>query len=114
MIKKLLREVSKEVWASNPKNNTLFKYAQLRDSPQWKVHQMFLTLIANKLVEYMLSEEFSELSAPDMKANQRAMLMTKEIIDFLFDPLKGIKNTLRIEAHNRTEATKHRKRPQGG
>ena len=114
MIKKLLREVSKEIWAAEGRNNNLFKYNQLREMHQWKVHQMFLVLIANKITEYMLSDEFSELSAPDMKANQRAMVMVKEIIDFLFDPLKGIKNTLLIEAYNRKEATRHRKRPQGG
>jgi hypothetical protein len=103
LIEKLLREVSKELYFAEQasRSNNLFKYAQMREHYGWSVHQKFLVLIANKLSEYMLSKEFSELDGIDMKANQLAMRMTKEIINFLFDPLKGAKNVLKTAAHNK-------------
>lgn len=111
MINRLLIDVSKELYFSEQKTNNLFKYSQLREHQAWKVHQTFLTLIANKLVESMLSEEFSRLPPGEMKAQQIAMRNTKEIIDFLFDPLKGAKNLLRIEAYKKRQEATAKKRP---
>ena len=92
MIRKLLSKISIDLYNSENRTNNYRNYASMRNHPGWTVHQKLIVTIANKMSEHMLSSEFSKLSAEDMKANQRAFYMTKEIIDFLLDPLKGAKN----------------------
>ena len=100
MIKKLLREISIDLYKSEDRTGNWSKYAKLKEQPGWKVHNMFMVLIANKMSEYMFSKEFTELNREDKDANQRSFHMTKEIIDFLIDPLKGANQYAKIALHN--------------
>lgn len=106
MIKKLLNEISREIFISEAKHNHIKNYALMRDHVGWKTHQMFLVMIANRMSEYILKPEFLQTEDKDVIANIRAFSMTKEIIDFLFDPLKGARNLAKIQRHNeKLEAT---------
>jgi len=100
MIKKLLTSISVDLFKTEDRTGNLMKYARMREQPGWKVHQMLLVAIANKMSEHMLSEQFAKLSAEDMKTNQKAFYFTKEIIDFLIDPLKVAKQLAKIALHN--------------
>jgi len=100
MIKGLLTNISVDLFKSEDRTGNLMKYAKMREQPGWKVHQMLMVAIANKMSEHMLSKEFTKLSAEDMKTNQRAFYYTKEIIDFLIDPLKVAKQLAKIALHN--------------
>jgi len=113
MIKKILQEISVEIYKTEGAHMRFKKYAHMRTHEGWQVHQSLLISIANKLAETMLSEKFTKLDKEEKDANQRALYMTKEIIDFLLDPLKGAKNYAAItEWHKKLEAT-GRKRPKG-
>ena len=101
MIKKLLREISIDMYKSEDRTSNYFKYAKMRNHDGWAVHQMFMVAIANKLSECLLSAEFTKLNIEEKDANQRAFYMTKEIINFLMDPLKGANKYAKVALHNK-------------
>lgn len=105
MIKGLLTSISVDLFKTEDRTNNLMKYAKMREQPGWRVHQMLLVAIGNKMSEHMLSKEFSKLSAEDIKTNQRAFYYTKEVIDFLIDPLKVAKRLAKISLHNEKMGT---------
>lgn len=93
----------------------LRKYAHMRQHEGWPVHQALLVNIANKLAETMLSEEFTRLDRDKKDIQQQVLYNTKEIIDFLLDPMKGAKTYAATQRwHQKLEATGTRKRPTGG
>jgi len=97
MIKKLLVKISKEIYHTEDRTSNFRKYGHMRKTDGWKVHQLYMATVANKMSEYLLSKEFTNLDMTDKDAQQRACHYTKEIIDFLFDPLKGITNYMKAE-----------------
>ena len=107
MIRTLLREIAIDIYKSEGRTNNFFKYSQMKETEGWKVHQIFMTVIANKMSEYLLSDKFTKLDIQEKDAQQRACHNTKEMIDFLFDPLKGAKNYMAADicARKRKEAT---------
>ena len=115
MIKKILRKISIEIYKTEGVHMQFKKYAHMRQHEGWPVHQSMLVSIANKLAETMLSEEFTRLDKDEKDVQQQALYNTKEIIDFLLDPLKGANTYANVKNWQRKlEATKKRKRPQGG
>ncbi len=106
MIRKILNKLSLSLYKTEDHTKNCMKYAELRKHPGWKVHQLFLTTIANEMASSLLSKDFTDLDKETKDANQRAFYITKEIIDFLFDPLKGTKQYAKIALHNqKLEAT---------
>lgn len=111
MVKRLLTEVSKEIYKTEDIHGALSKYLDMQKHPGWKPHQMFLLMIVNKISELMLSKEFTDLDKETKDTNQRAFRNTKEIIDFLMNPLKGAEQYARILAHNEKVGATKPKRP---
>jgi hypothetical protein len=109
VIKKLLTDVSKELWSSENRTSNLAKYARLQKDPGWIIHQKLLIIIANKMAEYLMSAKYTNLNIEDKDPQQRACYYTKEIIDFLIEPLKGIKNHIRAETMGTTTGQPKRK-----
>ena len=114
MIKKLLYDMSTSFTREETTLHSLNQYHYMKSDPGWKVHQSMLVAILNKISEYMLSDRFTKLDKDIKDAQQRAFHDTKEIIDFLLDPLKGAKKYSAVQRYNKQlEATK-RKQPKGG
>jgi hypothetical protein len=101
MIKKILGEISKDLYRDDEKHGIILKYKKMQEHEGWKSHQIFVAMIANKMSECMFSKEFTNLNKDDKDAYQRSFSITKEIIDFLFDPLKGAENYAKIMAYNK-------------
>ena len=59
----------------------------------------------------MLTEKFTNLSKEEKDTSQRALFMTKEVIEFLLDPLKGAKKYAAIQQHNKQLEATGRKQP---
>jgi len=109
MIKKLLIKISKEIYHTEDRTSNFRKYGHMRKTEGWKVHQLYMATIANKMSEYLLSKEFTNLDMKDKDAQQRAFHITKEIIDFLFDPLKGVTNYIKADQTGATTKRPERK-----
>ena len=113
MINKILYDISTEFYKNETAQMNLRKYDAMTKHEGWIVHQGLMILIANKIAEAMLTERFTKLSREDKDTNQRAFYMTKEIIDFLLNPLKGAKKYAAIQQHNQKLGATGRKRPKG-
>ena len=113
MIERILHDISTDFYKSEAAHNNFRKYEAMTKHEGWSIHQGLMILIANKLAESMLTAKFTKLSKEDKDTNQRAFYMTKEIIDFLLNPLKGAKRYAAIQQYNKNlEATKG-KQPKG-
>lgn len=80
---------------------TLHKYKDMMKSDGGKIHQAFLVEIANGLLKYMVTKEFTDLDQKQKDIEQRAIVECKELIDFLLDPEKGLKRLKILTAHNK-------------
>lgn len=109
MIKKLLLKISKDLYHSENRTSNLRKYAHMRKHEGWQVHQKFMVAIGNSMSEYLLSEKFTNLDMQEKDAQQRALNIAKEIIDFLFDPMKGMTNYIRATQQGATTGQPKRK-----
>ncbi len=87
------------------------QYLDLQKHPGWKVHESILISIANTISQSMLSEEYTKLSALEKDAQQRGYFISKEIIDFLLDPLKGAKKHAVLMQHNKKMKETTQKQP---
>lgn len=77
------------------------KYEQMMKTEGFQVHKAFLVQIGNGLLEYMVSRKFTDLDEKQKDVQQRAIFECKEVIDFLLDPIKGLKRHNLIAAHNK-------------
>ena len=112
MIRKLLRDMSVDFFKNEESMRNISKYRRLNTEPGWTMHQALLINILNKISEYMLSEKFMRLSIEERDAQYRGFYHTKEIIDFLLDPLKGANYRADIQRHNKevTEGKRPKRR----
>ena len=109
MIKNLLHGISKSFWETEENVRSAEKYRRMTKEPGWAVHQGLMVQIANQISLYMLSEDFTRLDATEKDVQQRAFFVSKEIIDFLLNPLKGAKKHAEFIQHNKKmEATQKR------
>jgi len=103
MIERILHRISVELLKTDQGQQEAQKYHMLKDHPGWKVHQAFLVAVGNNISLYMLSREFTELTRDEKDAQQRAFYHTKEIIDFLMNPLEGANKAAAFERHNKKQ-----------
>jgi hypothetical protein len=59
----------------------------------------------------MLSEEYTKLSPDEKDAQQRGYFISKEIIDFLLNPMKGAEKYAAVMRHNKKMQETTQKRP---
>ena len=105
-IEKILYELSKALVSSENGQNILNQYRDLQAHPSWKSYQGFLVEIANQLAGSMLTKDYTDLDKEQKDALQRAIYISKEVIDFLIDPTKGAIRYAAIKQYNqRLEAT---------
>jgi len=113
MIKPLLTQISKDIYNTENRTNNFYKYAKMRETPGWHVHQIFMLAIKNAMSEYLLGNKFTKLSIEEKDSQQRACHNTKEIIDFLFDPLKGAKLYIENERYTRKQKEATQRKSKG-
>ena len=115
-IRRLTRSMSKHFGEDDEGRQNYHKYQQMMEQPGWKVHQAMIVDIANKLAGYMLTEEFTNLDREEKDVQQRAIFMTKAIIEFLLDPIKEYNRLQRLQQtnYNPKEVTQLRNNPTGG
>jgi len=100
MIAKILRNISIALGTDHGEQYYR-KYLELTQHESWSIHQGLIIEIANGMSKYMLSKEFTKLDAKEKDAQQRAMFISKEVIDFLLDPAKGLKQHKVIQLYNK-------------
>jgi len=114
MIKKILGNISREFLKSEEKRQQYTKYHQMTKTPGWDIHSSMLIAIGNQISAHMLSEAYTKLSAEEKDIQQRAFFTTKEIVNFLLNPLKGASTSAGIAQHNlQQEAILKGKQPKG-
>ena len=79
----------------------LHKYEEMMKSEGGKVHQSLLIEIANGLLQYMVTKKFTDLNEKQKDVEQRAIFECKDMIDFLLDPAKGLRQQNILAAHNK-------------
>jgi len=109
MIKHLLHKISVNFYDTQVQQ--LDCYERMKQHEGWSVHQGIILTIANEIALLMLSEKFAKLDKDEKDAQQRAFYHTKEIIDFLLDPLKGANKHAAIKQYTKKLGATKRKRP---
>ena len=77
------------------------KYEQMTKTEGFEIHKRILVEIANGLLQYMVTQKFTDLDQKQKDVEQRAIFECKELIDFLLDPIKGLRRHKLIVAHNK-------------
>lgn len=113
MIKKVLFNISKGLATTEENRIYLSKYSEMTKTEGWKVYQGLLLQICNDMSSYMFSDEFTKLDKEEKDVRQRSFVITKEIIDFLINPAKGVENLLAIQKYNQNLESTIRKKPKG-
>ena len=100
MISKITNSLTK--FFTTPDGEVAYhKYEQMTKTEGFKIHRAFLTEIGNGLLSYMVTQKFTDLSQSQKDVEQRAIFECKELIEFLLDPIKGIKRHNLMAAHNK-------------
>ena len=100
MISKITGSISK-FFGTADGQTAYNKYEQMTQTEGFEIHKRILVEVANGLLQYMVTQKFTDLEQRQKDVEQRAIFECKEIIDFLLDPLKGLKQHNRIAAHNK-------------
>ena len=111
----ILKKVSFDLWAAENVERTLTRYQNLTQGEDWRIYQNLIVNIGNKISQYMLSKDYSELDEREKDVQQRVFYMTKELLEFILDPAKDARKANKIMQYNKhMEATyiKGGKRPQ--
>ena len=90
-LERIIGRVSKALWETEDGKIALHKYEKMQETEGWAVHQGLLADIANAFVAEMLSKDFTNLSREEKDSQQKAMYYTKQLIDFLHDPLRRVR-----------------------
>ena len=105
-INRILKKVSLDLWAAENVESTLTRYQNLTRSEDWRIYQTLIVNIGNKITQYMLSKDYSELDKEEKDVQQRVFYMTKELFEFLLDPAKDARKANTIAQYNQLrEAT---------
>ena len=100
MISRITDSISK-FFGTDDGQNAYHKYEQMMKTEGFEIHKRVLVEIANGLLQYMVTKTFTDLDQKQKDVEQRAIFECKELIDFLLDPLKGLKRHNLIAAHNK-------------
>ena len=114
MINELLSKISKYLLLSDEGQQNYHKYDALKSHEGWLAHQGFLIEIMNQISSYMLSSKFTKQSKEEKDVQQRAFYITKEIVEFLLNPLTNAERyaALQKTANKRQGvSSKHIKEP---
>jgi hypothetical protein len=100
MISRITNNISK--FFGTPDGEVMFhKYDEMMKSEGGKVHQALLVEIANGLLQYMVTEKFTDLASSQKDIEQRAIYECKALIEFLMNPTKELRRQNIIAAHNK-------------
>ena len=113
---KILRNLSLELTQTEQGQQQFAHYHEMTKTRGWKVYQSIVVAVANAMAQHMVSETFTTQSASDKDREQWAIYLSKEVIEFLLDPVKHSRFKQAVDIHNQVmEATlSHRKRETGG
>jgi hypothetical protein len=100
VISRITNSISK--FFSSPDGEVAFhKYEEMMKSEGFEIHKRLLVEIANGLLNYMVSKKFTDLDQKQKDVEQRAIYESKELIDFLLNPIKGLTQHNKIAVHNK-------------
>ena len=103
---KILRNISLELAGTENGQQSFVKYHDMTKHPGWKVYQSLVIIVANSMAQYLVSKEFSHMASDEKDREQWAIYLSKEVIEFLLDPMKHSKFQRAINVHNqKMEAT---------
>lgn len=68
-------------------------YETMQQSKGWQFHQSVLQLVRGRMLEVLLSKNFTEQSAQEKDVLQRTFHELDKIINFLLDPLMNFKKS---------------------
>lgn len=110
-ITRILKKVSLDMWAAENVERTLTRYQNLVQSEDWQIYQNLIVNISNKISQYMLSKDYSELDEREKDVQQRVFYMTKELFEFVLDPAKDARKANKVMQYNQfREATFNKKK----
>ena len=110
-MKTILKDISRVYFKTNEDNQKLMKYHALTRAPEWEMYKEFLLLIRGTIAEQMFSKDFTELGSREKDIRQRTYANMNEVINFLFNPLKGIESEVKFKQHNAKMEATHGKQP---
>ena len=87
IVRRMTRTVSKQFGDDDEGLQNWHKYQQLMEQPGWEVHDKMIVDIANKMVGYLLTAEYTNLDSTEKDVQQRAIFMTKEILEVIRNPM---------------------------
>ena len=98
------------MWAAENVERTLTRYQNLTKNDDWQIYQNLIINISNKIAQYMLSKEYSELDEREKDVQQRVFYMTKELFEFVLDPAKDARKANKIMEYNKFRETTFNKK----
>ncbi len=105
-LEKILRSISSEMASTEEGQMNHAKYHDMQKTQGWRVYQSLVVTIANSMAQYLVSKEFSQLKPEEKDREQWAIFLSKEVIEFLLDPMKHSRFQRAVNIHNQTmEAT---------
>lgn len=76
------------------------EYEAMQATKGWQFHQSVLQLYRGRMLEVLLSKEFTEKSAQEKDVLQRTFHELDKIINFLLNPLMKFKQSNKWKIHN--------------
>lgn len=105
-LEKILRNLSAELSGTENGQQAWVKYHDMTKHPGWKVYQSLVVAVANSMAEYLVSKEFANMKPDEKDREQWAICLSKEVMDFLLDPMKQNRFQRAVNMHNQAmEAT---------
>jgi hypothetical protein len=101
VIKKLLHQISVGYMQGEDRVNAVKHYFDLMQHHGWQTHEQFLMEILNGIQNYMFSEAYTNLDIKEKDVQQRVFFATKEILQFLVNPMRGANINAAIKQHNK-------------
>jgi hypothetical protein len=105
-LEKILRQIAGEFARTEEGQQNYAHYHDMQKHKGWKIYQSLVVTIANSMAQYLVSKEFSQMSPEEKDREQWAIFLSKEVIEFLLDPMRNVRFQKAVNIHNQTmEAT---------
>lgn len=76
------------------------EYESMQHSKGWQFHQSVLQLVRGRMLEVLLSKEFTEKSAQEKDVQQKVFHELNRWIEFFLNPLEPFKKSNKWKMHN--------------
>lgn len=97
---KILRNIAAELANTENGQQSYVKYHDMTKHPGWKVYQSIVVSVANAMAQYLVSKDFALMQPDEKDREQWAIYLSKEVIEFLLDPMKHNRFQRAVNIHN--------------